>query len=87
MDLQKLAEGIRQLKEEDGKPIVALGGAGFMRSLIATGLVDEFQLAIHPVVLGAGLPIFNGLTMAHDLKLVEAKAFPGGIVVHIYRPA
>jgi len=82
-----LAEGIRQLKEEDGKPIVALGGAGFMRSLIATGLIDEYQMAVHPVVLGAGLPIFNGLAKQFDLKLVEAKAFPGGIVVHTYRPA
>jgi hypothetical protein len=35
-----LAEGIRKLKSEPGKPIVAIGGAGFMRSLIATGLIN-----------------------------------------------
>ena len=59
-------------------------GAGFMRNLIATGLVDEFHLAIHPVVLGAGLPIFNGSTKPFYLKLVDVKAFPGGTIVHTY---
>lgn len=82
-----LAGGIRELKAEQGKPIIAIGGAEFMRSLIETGLVDEFRLAIHPVVLGAGLPIFNGLSKPQDLKLINAKAFPGGIVVHVYQPA
>jgi dihydrofolate reductase len=46
-----LAEGIRELKAESGKTIVAIGGAGFMRSLIATDLIDEYVLAIHPVAL------------------------------------
>jgi dihydrofolate reductase len=79
-----LAEGIRELKAGQGKPIVAIGGAGFMRSLIATGLIDEYVLAIHPVALGAGLPIFTGLAIPLYLKLVEAKTFPGGIAVHHY---
>ncbi len=79
-----LAEEIRKLKAESGKPIVALGGAGFMQSLIATGLIDEYHLAIHPVALGAGLPLFGGPGMQLYLKLAEAKAFPKGIVVHTY---
>ncbi|PSL25396.1 dihydrofolate reductase family protein [Chitinophaga ginsengisoli] len=79
-----LAGKIRELKAQEGKPIVAIGGAGFMRNLIATGLVDEFRLAIHPVVLGSGLPIFNGLAMPLYLKLVDVKVFPGGTTVHIY---
>jgi len=82
-----LAGEIRELKAGQGKPIVAIGGAGFMRSLIATGLVDEFHLAIHPVVLGAGLPIFDGLAKPSYLKLVDAKVFPGGTVAHTYQPA
>ncbi|GGB05158.1 dihydrofolate reductase family protein [Puia dinghuensis] len=79
-----LAEGIRELKAGEGKPISAIGGAGFMRSLIATGLVDEYRLVIHPVVLGAGLPIFDGLAKPLYLKLVDVKVFPGGVVVHTY---
>lgn len=80
-----LAEGIRKLKAEPGKPIIAIGGADFMQSLIATGLVDEFLLATHPVVLGAGLPIFTGLANPLYLKLVDVKAFPGGVIAHTYR--
>ncbi len=82
-----LAEEIRQLKQEPGKPILAIGGAGFMRSLIATGLIDEYQFAIHPILLGAGLTIFPNLAKPLDLKLVASKDFPGGIVVHTYHPA
>ena len=78
-----LAEGIRELKSGPGKPILAIGGAGFMRSLIGTGLIDEYHLVTHPVVLGGGLPIFNDAPPL-DLKLVEVKAFPGGIVAHRY---
>ncbi len=79
-----LAEAIRELKAEPGKPIVALGGAGFMQSLIATGLIDEYHLAIHPVALGSGLQIFTGLKIPLYLKLGEVKIFPKGIVAKTY---
>ncbi|HEV3251464.1 MAG TPA: dihydrofolate reductase family protein [Puia sp.] len=80
-----LAEGIRELKAEPGKPVTAIGGAGFMRSLIATGLIDEYHLFIHPVALGSGLPIFTDLAIPLYLKLVDVKAFPGGVVARTYR--
>lgn len=79
-----LAEEIRKLKDEPGKPIIALGGAGFMRSLIVTGLIDEYHLYVHPVALGKGLSIFSDLAMPLDLKLAEVKSFPGGTVEHVY---
>ncbi len=79
-----LAEEISKLKSEPGKPIMAIGGAGFMRSLIATGLIDEYHLATHPVVLGEGLQIFNGIARPLDLKLIDVKAFPGGIIARTY---
>lgn len=79
-----LAEGIRELKAESGKPVVAVGGAGFMQNLIATGLIDEYHLAIHPVVLGSGLPIFTGLYIPLYLNLTEVKVFPKGIVAKKY---
>ena len=82
-----LAKKIRELKAEPGKPIVALGGAGFMQSLIATGLIDEYVLAIHPVALGAGLPIFNSLAKPFYLKLVDVRVFPGGVMAKTYHPA
>jgi len=79
-----LAEEIIALKAGSGKPIVAFGGAGFMQSLIATGLIDEYHLAIHPVVLGSGLPIFTGCKIPFYLKLAEVKAFPGGVIALTY---
>jgi len=82
-----LAEGIRELKAGSGRPIVALGGAGFMQSLITTGLIDEYCLFIHPVALGSGLPIFTGLAMPHYLKSVDVKVFPGGVIAQTYHPA
>lgn len=82
-----LAEEIKKLKSEPGKPIYAIGGAGFMRSLIATGLIDEYVFVTHPVILGQGQTFFNGVAHPLDLKLVDVKAFPGGIVAHTYQPA
>lgn len=82
-----LSEEIKKLKSQHGDTICAIGGAGFMRSLINTGLIDEYHLAVHPVCLGAGQTIFNDLDKPLDLKLVEAKDFPGGIVARTYKPA
>ena len=79
-----LAEGIRELKAKSGKPVVALGGAEFMQGLIATGLIDEYHLAVHPVALGTGLRIFTGLERPQYLKLVETKVFPKGILGQTY---
>ena len=82
-----LADEITRLKAEDGKPIIAHGGASFARSLIATGLIDQYALMVHPIALGKGLPIFSGLAAPRRLKLVSSKAFPGGAVAQTYRPA
>jgi len=82
-----LAEEIAKLKAQDGKPIIAHGGASFARSLVAQGLVDQYALLVHPIALGKGLPIFSGLAAPRRLKLVSSRAFPGGAVAQIYRPA
>lgn len=79
-----LATEIRQLKEEDGKPIIAIGGAGFMQSLMVTGLIDEFILLTHPVALGQGMPIFSALGNLLYLKLAEVKPFASGAIAHVY---
>jgi dihydrofolate reductase len=80
-----LAEGIVRLKQEPGKDIYAHGGASFARSLVRLGLVDEYRLLVHPVVLGRGLPIFSELAAPCDLQLADAKRFGGGAVAHVYR--
>jgi dihydrofolate reductase len=82
-----LAEEIAKLKAQDGKPILAHGGASFARSLVAQGLLDQFTLLVHPVALGKGLPVFSDLAAPMPLKLMSSKAFPGGSVAQIYRKA
>jgi dihydrofolate reductase len=82
-----LADEVAKLKAQDGKPMIAYGGASFARSLIAQGLVDQFDLLVYPIALGKGLPIFTELAKPRPLKLVSSKAFPKGSVAQIYRPA
>ncbi|HEX7690484.1 MAG TPA: dihydrofolate reductase family protein, partial [Burkholderiaceae bacterium] len=82
-----LAAGIARLKSQPGRDILAHGGAGFARSLIAAGLVDEYRLVVHPVVLGRGLPLFSELAQPRRLHRVATTAFPGGIVADVLRPA
>jgi dihydrofolate reductase len=82
-----LAREITRLKAEDGKPIVAHGGAAFARSLIARNLVDEYVLLVYPIALGKGLSIFSDLPEPRPLELVRSKTFPLGAVAQTYRPA
>jgi dihydrofolate reductase len=82
-----LADEVARLKAEPGKDILAHGGARFAQSLTRLGLVDEYWLLVHPVALGAGLPMFKDLPKPVDLKLISVKAFAGGTVAKAYRPA
>jgi dihydrofolate reductase len=82
-----LKEEIAKLKAQDGKPIIAHGGVSFARSLVANGLVDQFVLTVFPIALGKGLPLFSDLPAPRKLKLVSSRAFPGGAVAQVYRPA
>jgi len=77
---------IQRLKAENGKPILAHGGASFATSLIAAHLVDVFHLVVHPIILGRGLSIFAGLEEPLDLKLEDLKQFESGGVIKTYRP-
>jgi dihydrofolate reductase len=80
------AGAIARLKREPGKDIFAHGGARFAQSLVATGLIDEYQLIVHPVALRRGQPLFSGLPRPLAFGLVSATVFPAGAVAHIYRP-
>jgi dihydrofolate reductase len=81
-----LAEEVVRLKQQPGNFILAHGGAGFARSLVASGLIDEYRLVIHPVVLGRGQPLFSGLHRPVDLRLISATPFGSGVVAAVYHP-
>lgn len=75
---------VRELKQRSGKDIWLFGGAELAGSLLDAGLVDELQLAVHPVLLGAGRPMFLGQTHRVYLQLVEARPYPDGLVMMVY---
>ena len=77
-----LAEAITRLKQErSGGYLLAHGGARFARSLVETGLIDEYRLLIHPAILGAGERIFLApLT----IEPVSTTVFSGGAVAHVF---
>ena len=81
-----LPREVNALKAGEGADIAVFGGAGFASSLIAAGLVDEFQLFINPAVLGAGRRIFDQGGFG-KLRLLGSKAYACGMVVNRYAPA
>jgi dihydrofolate reductase len=82
-----LAAEIQRLKQQPGKDILAHGGADFAQSLAAAGLIDEYRLVVHPVVLGKGLSIFAKLPKPLDLELRSTTVFRSGTTALVYRPA
>jgi dihydrofolate reductase len=76
---------IEQLKREPGRDILVYGSASLVRALTASGLVDEYQVLVHPVLLGTGKAFFQGVSARTKLKLVESKAHPSGVVLLSYR--
>jgi dihydrofolate reductase len=57
-----------------------------VNALIGEGLIDEYRLVIHPVVIGHGTALFSALREPLRLDLVEARTFPTGTSIHVYRP-
>ena len=70
---------VDELRRRPGKGIHAVGGAGLVQSLLNRGLVDEVRLAVHPIVLGAGTPLFRGVERRR-LRLTRTETSPEGIV-------
>jgi len=66
--------------------ILAHGGATFVDALIHDRLIDEYRLVIHPVAIGHGAGLFSALREPLRLDLIEARRFPGGTTIHVYRP-
>ena len=79
-----IKEGVEKIKNEKGKDIWLFGGAGLTTSLLNLGLVDEFLLAVHPIILGAGKPLFHNIHKRVDLKLVDSKTYSTGLVALSY---
>lgn len=74
---------ITRLKAEGGEPM-SVGGATLAAAAMKAGLIDEYTIVTHPVLVGGGTPFFTALDGWVNLTLVETKAFPGGVVMTRY---
>ncbi len=81
-----LAAEIRKLKQEPGEGMVILGSGSIVAQLAPEDLIDEYQIVVNPVVLGAGKTLFEGVKERLNLKLTKSRAFGNGNVLLCYEP-
>jgi len=82
-----IAEEIQRMKQQPGKDMVLLGGAGLASTFMNLGLIDEYHLIVNPLVLGGGKQLFKEVKERHMLKLLGTKTLKSGKVVLHYRKA
>ena len=82
---KSIKEEILKLRQQPGKDMLA-GSPGLIVALTQLGLIDEYQLCVHPVILGNGLPLFKNITDKIHLNLLKTKTFGGGAVILYYEP-
>ena len=78
-------EFVRRLKNQEGKGIFVMGGGELAKSLFEADLIDEIGLAIHPVLLGSGIPLFLHTNRQINLELLENQTLKNGCVYLLYR--
>ncbi|MBZ6226944.1 dihydrofolate reductase family protein [Streptomyces olivaceus] len=82
-----VAEAVRRLKTSDGGDINVVGSGDLAQTLMRHGLVDEYRLTIHPVIVGTGKRLFADGAIPTALAPVGVSTTKGGTVVGVYRPA
>lgn len=80
---QNVVEEVRKLKQQSGENIYTDGSSVLVHTLAQHNLVDEYSLLVYPLVLGSGKRVFPA-DMRIDMKLVETKSFPTGVVLMRY---
>jgi len=80
-----IKDEILELKGQAGNNIL-VGSPGLIVALTQLDLIDEYQLAVHPIILGDGLPLFKNIKDSVNLKLLKTKTFGSGVVILYYEP-
>jgi dihydrofolate reductase len=78
-----VAADVRRLKDQPGGNL-ALGGADIAAEFARHGLVDEYRIYVHPVVVAAGTPLFRASERPTDLRLLDTRRFGNGVVLLHY---
>lgn len=82
---ENAAEFVRDLKSKPGKDICLMGGGNLAKTFFEANLIDEIGFNIHPVLLGAGVPLFYEMNRQIDLELIDCQRFKNGCVYVLYR--
>lgn len=80
-----IAEELARVRAEHPGDL-EVGGATLAHAFIRRGLVDEYQMVVHPVVIGAGTPYLPPLESPQPMRLIETRTFASGVVYLAYRP-
>jgi dihydrofolate reductase len=80
-----LGKAVQQLKREPGKGLL-VGGVKLPLALAELGLIDEYELMVHPRLAGHGPTLFAGLSKYVDLRLVSRLQLGSGAVAMRYEP-
>jgi dihydrofolate reductase len=81
-----IAAEMRTLKERGANDMVILGSGSIVAQLAAADLIDEYQLVVVPVALGAGRTMFQGMPERKGLALKKTRSFGNGNIVSWYAP-
>ena len=81
----ELKEEVSELRQQEGKNIL-IGSPSLIVGLTKLGLIDEYQLCVHPVIAGKGLVLFKDINDKIILKLLKTKTFGSGAIVLYYQP-
>jgi dihydrofolate reductase len=79
-------DAVARLKERPGGDLVVLGSGELAQGLMRSGLVDEYTLLVHPLVLGSGRRLFRDDGVMTRLRLVDSRTTSKGVVIGTYRP-
>lgn len=77
---------VNRIRQEKGKNIWFGGGADILKTFAGLDLVDEYVLTVHPVVLKGGKPLFDGIRRSWNLRLVDKRNQPSGVMTLQYQP-
>ncbi len=75
---------VLEIKKESGKDIWLYGGAKIASTFLNLNLVDEIRLAVHPVILGKGKPLFENIELKQKLKLTDIQSYESGVFLVKY---
>jgi dihydrofolate reductase len=78
---------VAELKRQPGQDILVYGSGELASTLAQHNLIDEYRLMVHPVVLGSGKRLFDGVKDAPALKLADTVTFSSGVVALVCEPA